>query len=166
MAINFECTCGHALRASPDAVGKKTKCPVCGQILIIPAMVEKPVAASPILIPQAEAEPDPFAQDLDWTTMEAPRISEASRPASGLIKIDTGQEDMPSDDIARTDDGSRQYRVLSQKDQGYSGKFSAANLEQMLNTHAKSGWTLKAAVTMSFPGHGGNHDEMIVIMER
>src|SRR5258708_15358577 len=45
MSIAFKCTsCGRGLRANPEMVGKRTKCPGCATILTIPG-AEAPAAA-------------------------------------------------------------------------------------------------------------------------
>src|SRR5262245_42091929 len=47
MSIAFKCTsCGRGLRANPEMVGKRTKCPGCGTILTIPG-AEAPASAKP-----------------------------------------------------------------------------------------------------------------------
>ena len=166
MAIVFHCKCGHLLRAQPDAVGKRTRCPGCNQVLTIPADA-KPATAPAAPAPPAE-EPDPFMTELDWSALEskASPADDPQRSSSGIIKIDTVHTDAPVTEAPRPVDGSRQYRVLAQKDQGFTGKFSATKLEETLNEHARRGWSLKAAVTISTPSHGGNHDELVVILER
>jgi Domain of unknown function (DUF4177) len=166
MAINFQCKCGHLLRAQADAAGKRTRCPACNQVLTIPAAVKAPVAASVQAAPAEEL--DPFLTELDWSSLEskATPTVEPNRPTSGVIKVDSVHTDAPAAEPPRPDDGSRQYRVLGQKEQGIVGKFSATKLEETLNEHARRGWSLKAAVTVNMPGHGGNHDELVVILER
>lgn len=163
MSIVFHCTCGRPLRASAEYSGKKTKCPGCGQVLTIPAAepAKVAVAAGP---PPAD---EPLSLDLDWSSHETPSLSEAdpTRSGSGVIKLDTGFDPHQAAEIPRTEDGSRQYHVLGQKDLGFA-KFSPTKLEEALNAHAKQGWSLKSAVVMNLPGHGGNHDELVVILER
>jgi len=60
----------------------------------------------------------------------------------------------------------KRYKVLTQKDKWFSGKFDPAALEQALNAYADQGWQVRSAVTASIPGFGGNRDELVVIMER
>lgn len=61
----------------------------------------------------------------------------------------------------------KQYKVLSQKDKWYSGKFDPEMLEKALNAYASQGWSVRAATTASMPGiMGGSRDEMVIIMER
>ena len=160
MAIQFSCKCGRLLRATAEAAGKKTRCPGCNQVLTIPAEAGKPAAVA-----ATAPEADPFAPELDWSSLASP-APEAARPASGVIKVDAAVADAPVADIPPTEDGSLQYRVLAQKDQGFVGKFNPAKVEEVLNAHAKKGWALKTAVAMTVPGHGGQHDELILILER
>jgi hypothetical protein len=58
------------------------------------------------------------------------------------------------------------YKVLTQKDKWFSGKFDPDQLETALNSYANQGWVLKAAVTASIPGFGGNREELVMILER
>src|SRR5690348_9992307 len=37
MAISFACSCGKSFRAKDELAGKRTKCPACGQVLVIPS---------------------------------------------------------------------------------------------------------------------------------
>ena len=170
MAIVFHCKCGHLLRAQENAAGKRTRCPGCNQVLSIPGIVKAAASVAgvaPAPAPAAVAT-DPFAPELDWSSLESPALAEndPQRPASGAIKIDAASADVPTTETPRPDDGSRQYRILTQKDQGFAGKFNATKLEELLNDHARRGWELKVAVTMHVPSHGGYHDELVVILER
>ena len=164
MAIVFHCECGRPLRASPETAGKKTKCPGCGHILTIPGAPAKPAVET------VADEEDPFAPSLDWSTLEVPkgaRRDTDAEPSSSAIKIDAAQADEAhADELPPTEDGSKQYRVLGHKEQGVVGKFTPGRLEEVLNAHARKGWSLKAAVVIDMPGHSGHHDEMILILER
>jgi hypothetical protein len=180
MPIIFQCTCGKALRAGPEVVGKKTKCPTCGAVLTIPGGPNRPaeVAASSgavaaITVPAPGPAPGnayPLASDLDWTTLvEAPTLGPTAAPADARPpSIQMAAADPAGDDPPRPEDGTKQYRVLGQKDQGFSGKFSPSGLEQTLNLYARRGWCLRAAASLTIPGHAGSpaHEELIVILER
>ena len=62
---------------------------------------------------------------------------------------------------------TKEYKVLTQKDKWFSGKFDPAKLEEALNAYAEQGWIVKAATTAAITGLlSGNRDEMIIIMER
>jgi hypothetical protein len=59
-----------------------------------------------------------------------------------------------------------EYKVLTQKDKWFSGKFDPEQLEAAMNAYAKQGWRVMAVTTASVPGFGGNRDELIVVLER
>jgi hypothetical protein len=60
----------------------------------------------------------------------------------------------------------REYKVITQKDKWFSGKFDPDKVEGALNSYAKQGWTLKGVATATVPGFGGQREEVILIMER
>ena len=61
----------------------------------------------------------------------------------------------------------KQYKVLTQKDKWFSGKFDPQKLEQALNSYAQQGWVVIASASASVNGLiGGNREEMVIIMER
>lgn len=170
--IAFGCSCGRVLRAREDLAGKKTKCPGCGAVLTIPGGTT-PSAAPP------SAAGDAIAVDMAWPTIDFPQSGApaapppAEAPSSQAIRIDSQAagpdqplEGIRAGDRPRPTDGTVQYKVLSGKDQAASGKFNPLRLEEVLNEHARQGWTLKAAATVNVVSHGGSHDELIVILER
>ena len=61
----------------------------------------------------------------------------------------------------------KEYKVLTQKDKWFSGKFDPELLEKAINAYAQQGWRVVSAATASFPGFfNGNREEMVVILER
>ena len=61
----------------------------------------------------------------------------------------------------------KQYKVLTQKDKWFSGKFDPERLEQAINAYAEQGWEVTGCATASFPGFiGRDREEMVVLMER
>jgi hypothetical protein len=60
----------------------------------------------------------------------------------------------------------KQYKVLTQKDRFWGGKFDPEKLEQALNAYAEQGWRVISAATATFPTLTGSRDEMIVLLER
>jgi hypothetical protein len=59
-----------------------------------------------------------------------------------------------------------EYKVLTQKDKWFSGKFDPSKLEEAMNAYAAQGWRIIAVTTASIPGFGGNREELIVVLER
>lgn len=61
----------------------------------------------------------------------------------------------------------KEYKVLTQKDKWFSGKFDPQKLEEAINAYAKQGWILKAAFSAEVPGFlNSNREEAIIILER
>lgn len=61
----------------------------------------------------------------------------------------------------------KEYKILSQKDKWFSGKFDPVKLEQALNSYAQQGWVVKAAVTAEIPGFmSAVREECVIILER
>ena len=60
----------------------------------------------------------------------------------------------------------KQYKVLTQKDKWFSGKFDPELLEKALNSYASQGWRVVATATASIPGFGNNREELLIVMER
>jgi hypothetical protein len=174
MPIAFQCLCGAPLKAKEESAGKKTKCPQCGKVIDIPGGATKVTAAVVASGPVASA--DPFAPDLDWSSLSGTHAAasavasgpaDPSRPTSGAITIDSIAPTADGTDPPRLADPSiRQYKVLSQKEQGFTGKFNPVKLEEALNQWAHRGWSVKTASSIKVQGHGGDHEELIVILER
>lgn len=61
----------------------------------------------------------------------------------------------------------KEYKVLSQKDKWFSGKFDPERLEEALNAYASQGWSVVTSSTAQFPGFlSGVREEIVIIMER
>ncbi len=169
MAIVFSCTCGHPLRAKEEAAGRKTKCPHCGAVLTIPTSAAKaPAAVAAAVDVSGHAEAVPI--DLAWPTIEAPggaaHTDEAGAKDEAAAPPAPASDEPPRPSDAPKTEGIPQYKVLGQKDHSTTAKFNPLRLEEVLNEHAKKGWVVKAAVTLTVRHHLGDHDELVVILER
>lgn len=60
----------------------------------------------------------------------------------------------------------KEYKVLTQKDKWFSGKFDPERLEEAMNAYAAQGWRVISCATAQIPGFTGTREEMIVILER
>jgi hypothetical protein len=60
----------------------------------------------------------------------------------------------------------KEYKVMSQKDKWFSGKFDPEALERGLNAYAAQGWRVVSMATAKIPSMTGNREEMIVLLER
>ena len=61
---------------------------------------------------------------------------------------------------------SYEYKVLTQRDRRFSGKFNPESMEAALNGYSSEGWHLVAAVTAEFKGGLSSREELIFLMER
>lgn len=60
----------------------------------------------------------------------------------------------------------KEYKVLSQKDKWFSGKFDPQKLQDALNSYAEQGWRLVGCATADVAGFGSSRQEFVAIMER
>ena len=62
----------------------------------------------------------------------------------------------------------KKYKVLTQKDKWFSGRFDPAALEQALNDLASEGWRVISMTSSSREGFvaGGGKDEIVILLER
>jgi hypothetical protein len=58
------------------------------------------------------------------------------------------------------------YKVLTQKDKWFSGKFDPEKLEAALNAYAEQGWRLVSCATADIPGFGTTRQEFVAVLER
>lgn len=58
--------------------------------------------------------------------------------------------------IPQTQSGrtSKVYKVITQKDKWFGGRFSPESLEKLMNTYASQGWRVIAVTTARFPALG------------
>lgn len=60
----------------------------------------------------------------------------------------------------------KEYKVLTQKDKWFSGKFDPLKLEAAINAYAQQGWQVVTAATASFASFASSREEFVIIMER
>ena len=60
----------------------------------------------------------------------------------------------------------KKYKILTQKDRFFGGKFDPQKLEAAINSCVPEGWKVRAVTTATFPGFGSNREEMIVVLEK
>lgn len=60
----------------------------------------------------------------------------------------------------------KQYKVLTQKDRFFGGKFDPEKLEAAINSYASEGWEVVSVATANIPSFTGAREEMIIVMVR
>lgn len=117
-------------------------CPRCGQKLSVEGggvgvRVNCPSCNEAIDVPRDTASPPP----LPISNATIPRT--ATRPSSMM-----------------------EYKVLTQKDRFFGGKFDPEKLEKAINSYAAEGWSVVSVATASIPSMTGTREEMIIVMGR
>jgi len=60
----------------------------------------------------------------------------------------------------------KEYKVLTQKDRFFGGKFNPEKLEKALNAYSEEGWVVIAIATASIPTLTRSREELIIVLER
>jgi Domain of unknown function (DUF4177)/GYF domain 2 len=120
--------------------------------------------ASPMLAAVAD-QPSSGATSAAVLNMHAQAVEQLETISNVLTQI-VSRVQSNGNGSASSHSGIMQYKVLTQKDKWFSGKFDPEKLEGAINSYAAQGWRVCGVATASFPGFGGNRDEMVVVMER
>lgn len=97
--------------------------------------------------------------------MHAQSIEQLEAISSTLSHI-LSRFELGNNSTVGTQNSAMQYKVLTQKDKWFSGKFDPEKLEGAINSYAAQGWRVRGVATASFPGFGGNREEIVIVMER
>lgn len=60
----------------------------------------------------------------------------------------------------------KEYKILSQKDKFFGGKFDPEILESAINAYAEEEWEVVSMATASIPAFGGSREEIVVLFTR
>ncbi len=93
-------------------------------------------------------------------TLGEAKAANPIQPVPGKVKMFTSPRS------TATGSRKKEYKVLSQKDKWYSGKFDPDLLEKALNDYAEMGYQVICSSTATIQGLTGPREEMIIIMER
>ena len=58
------------------------------------------------------------------------------------------------------------YKVMTQKDRAFGGKFNPEKVEEALNGLAKEGWEVTGVVSAEFPSFGGGRQELVIFLAK
>lgn len=59
-----------------------------------------------------------------------------------------------------------EYKVLTQKDRFFGGKFDPVKLETAVNAYAQEGWEVVSMATANIPALTMSREELIVLLKR
>ncbi|HTX98803.1 MAG TPA: DUF4177 domain-containing protein [Bacteroidota bacterium] len=60
----------------------------------------------------------------------------------------------------------KEYKVMTQKDRFFGGKFDPEKLEEAINSYAAQGWEVVGIATAAISAMSSARDEIIVVFER
>lgn len=119
------------------------------------------VAAAPVTPPAATPAVTPVA-----APVATPVATSTAVPAAPVTSSKGANFDFSSNTATPATGKRYEYKVLSQKDKWFSGKFDPAILEQAMNAYAQQGWRVIGCATADIPGFGGPRQEFVTVMER
>jgi hypothetical protein len=173
MVITVRCTCGKQSNLPISFVGKRVRCNFCGALSVVEA--EQPeghadldwethVAESLLSGPAAEAAGGAAVLEAEPEVDEAPAFDEA--PSSGEVAAvaepaEVAPAAMPK---AAPVAGAKEYKVLTQRDKMFGGRFDPERFEEALNFLAAQGWVVRSMAAGSILG--GNREDLVVLLER
>jgi len=159
MSQVFYCKCGKPLIVTPETAGRRVKCPKCEAVFTAPTIEE--------LSDDSEDVSD-SAADVIFGDDQRRIPASATKPETLPYVLDRLCEllDGMKSPATATPPKPKQYKVLTQKDKWFSGKFDPDSIEQALNAYAQQGWVVRGVRSATIPGAFGARDELIVILER
>lgn len=112
-----------------------------------------------------------MSNDLKFCTacgaaLEAPAPQYAAAPAPAQTSAQSMDFDFNTNTATAASSARYEYKVLTQKDKWFSGKFDPMNLERAMNSYAQQGWKVIGCATADIPGFGSTRQEFITILER
>ncbi|MBQ3215002.1 MAG: DUF4177 domain-containing protein [Oscillospiraceae bacterium] len=119
-----------------------------------------PVEPAPVFIP----EPAPV-----FAAEPAPVFSPESTPVVPVAPATSTQGmnfDFSTNTATPASPKRYEYKILSQKDKWFSGKFDPMMLEEAINAYAQQGWRVIGCATADIPGFSASRQEFITLLER
>ncbi len=168
-------SCKESGRIPDKFIGVRIKCKKCNtSILVTPhgaEAVHHGASAHP-KEPPSSAHSGIVVEGLDSTAW-SPSSDPAVATTTADLAVEPHGEPAPAGGSAlfTTDGehhaGSKEYKLLTQKDKWFEGKFDLARLEEALNAYARQGWIVKSMATPHITGFsGGVREEFVVLLER
>ncbi|QEH36953.1 hypothetical protein OJF2_55380 [Aquisphaera giovannonii] len=167
-------SCGERGKIPPTLVGARIKCRKCGTSFnVLPAAARAAAGAAVAgagagtpAAAVAESTHEGISVDgLDasaWTFQAEPGGD--ARPAEAHLPSDADHHHAFE---AHGVPHAKEYKFLCSRDKVFEGKFDLARLEELLNTYARQGWSVKGMSSPHLKDFGGNSkEEIVVLLER
>ena len=165
-------SCGEKGPIARHLIGMRIKCKKCGTSFL----VSEPAPKVAVVVAQTAATPDASGH-----TIEVAGLDDSSWSATAVVPVEH-HPDHPHephhDETSSSFTAShpeehglvaacKLYKLLTQKDKYFAGKFELSRLEDALNHYAHEGWSVRSMVTPLVTGFsGGPREEIVVLLER
>ncbi len=163
-------------KLAKQLIGVRIKCKKCSTSFLVnppgtPATVDHPDAAGA----DAHLHDGITVAGLDdsaWSPAPAAAVAVAPPPVAAPA---TDHDEAASSFAAAPPEATpiapglagKEYKLLTQKDKCFEGKFDLARLEEALNHYAHHGWVVRSMVTPHVMGFSGTlKEEIVVLLER
>lgn len=160
-------SCGEKGRIPDSFIGHSIRCGKCSNRF----MVQGPTSGAPTVTPLTEAVPAVVVRDgivvegIDDATWSANPTQPETHAVPALDAHEETSHSFTKEQHAAA--GTREYKLLTQKDKFFAGKFEFNRLEDAINHYARQGWVVRAITTPQVTGFsGGAKEEIVVLLER
>jgi len=189
--LKFNCPhCKQLLEAPQEMLGKQVNCPSCNGAIALPKPTPAPQPPAPPPRPSPPVEPkrtavpyavkvltskdrflsgkfDPEKVETALNAYAAEGWSLADCDSATFPGILGGERSELVTIMHRVGGRMKKYKVLTQKDRFFSGKFDPEKIEAAINSYVQEGWMVRAVTSASFPGLlNANREELIVLLEK
>lgn len=96
----------------------------------------------------------------------APQPTAYASPAPAQTSAQSMDFDFNTNTATAASTVRYEYKVLTQKDKWFAGKFDPMMLEKAINSYAQQGWKVIGCATADIPGFGAARQEFITLLER
>jgi hypothetical protein len=158
-------SCGEKGKIPPNLIGARIKCRICGVSFNVapdPIRARDPQTQTSAATPASEGIAVEGLDESAWTV---------SNESVVTLEADVAPDPGPPPAIFRGVESPvisaaeiRQYKILTSKDKVFEGKFDVQRLEDVINDHARRGWTVKSMSAPHLKGYGGVVEEVIVVL--
>jgi len=170
-------TCPHCKeqgRIPQSFVGKQIKCSKCGNRFLVttpPAKAAAATAAKGTSTPadtQVHIPANPLTDEIAVEGIEAGSWSSLSvSPTEEHSDSDHGTQGKFIESPSTHPAGTKEYKLMTQRDKWFEGKFELPRMEEAINYYAKQGWTVRSLTSTQVTGFsGGPREELVVLFER
>jgi hypothetical protein len=160
--MNVTCpSCGEKGKIPKQLIGLRIKCKKCSASFLV-SSPDAPAVDLEAPGPHSDAIEVQGLHASAWT-VAAPEAGDKGPAHEPEAAVFTAAPAEPPPAGAAV----KQYKLLTQKDKWFEGKFEVGRLEEALNHYARQGWVVRSMATPQILGYTGElREEIVVLLER